>query len=226
MNHDNLSSSTSSVINKKSDAPSPESCISDEHPSKSSLFSEHHRLSEVSESGPDTLDSSSLIEITNYLHQLEIRLLESGGELTPIIEEAFSEASVARERKVDAYAAVLARLESFANERRVEAEANMRLARGAEKTAEYLKSNLKRAMLTLDICKLEGVKNRFSISRIVSKLVIDEHMIPKDYMRVTTVQTVDKEAIRSALELGKEVPGASLEPNWRLNKTFSSKKGF
>lgn len=159
----------------------------------------------------------SLRELVELQHRLELTLIDAGGELPPEIEELFSEVTIARERKVDNYQAILTRCALVEADFKTRAAQLMAIARGAAAVAERLKDGLKGAMLTLETTELEGATVRFKLSRSQPRLVIfDPPALPSDYSHEVVTQEIDKAKIRADLDAGFVVPGARLEESYAL----------
>ena len=78
-----------------------------------------------------------------------------------------------------------------------------------EKLFHTLTSSLHQQMLDFGIRKVEGLEFSFTVKKNPSHVdIFDEEKIPAQFISYKPV--VDKAAIKSALEEGKEVPGAKL----------------
>lgn len=85
-----------------------------------------------------------------------------------------------------------------------------------EKFSDALRSSLHQAMLDLGVRKVEGQEFSFTVKKNPPRVeIVNEEQIPPEFFcyRATT----DKEAIKDALEEGKEVPGAELVQSTRLD---------
>lgn len=83
---------------------------------------------------------------------------------------------------------------------------NSRSKRNAERLKEYVSENLQRA----SIDKVEGSLFTYSFRKSTSVNVIDESMIPKEYVNEKVVSSVDKKAVGDALKKGVIVAGCEL----------------
>jgi Siphovirus Gp157 len=78
-----------------------------------------------------------------------------------------------------------------------------------EKLFHTLTSSLHQQMLDLGIRKVEGLEYSFTVKKNPPHVeIFDEEKIPPQFISYKPV--IDKAAIKSALEEGKEVPGAKL----------------
>jgi len=169
--------------------------------------------------------SKPLLEITKELHALELAVIDSGGEFSDEIENQINPLVIAKEKKVDAYSAMITRLEGLEEEFKKKAESFLQVSKTAKNLRESLKNNIKLAMSHLDSTVLEGALYTFKLSKAKSKLVIvSEASIPQIYKKKIITEELDKDLLRSDLESGKTIPGAILEPSTSLRTTVS--KGF
>ena len=85
-----------------------------------------------------------------------------------------------------------------------------------EKFSWALRSALHQQMLDLGIRKVEGQEFTFAVRKNPPRVEItDERAIPPEFVSYTPV--INKAAIKDALEGGKEIPGAQLMANSRLD---------
>lgn len=112
--------------------------------------------------------------------------------------------------KGDAYAAVIREKEARAEALREEAHRMADLAKREEATVEYLKERLFAAMQEQGLNSADLPHFRLSLRKSQAVDVTDKDLIPQDYLRVKTVIEPDKNAIKTALKQGQDVPGAAL----------------
>lgn len=83
----------------------------------------------------------------------------------------------------------------------------------ADRIKKYLFDNMKR----VDIKKIESPYFMLSIKKNPPSLVIqDESLIPQEYVVTKTVTSINKEEIKDAINAGKQVAGAFIQQNERL----------
>lgn len=83
---------------------------------------------------------------------------------------------------------------------------NSRSKRNAERLKEYVSDNLQRASIE----KVEGNLFTFSFRKSTSVNILDETVIPKEFINEKVVTSVDKKAVGDALKNGVEVSGCEL----------------
>jgi hypothetical protein len=156
--------------------------------------------------------SGSLYEITDHLSAL----LESvdgieDPELRKQCEAEITAYMDAEVRKVDGVASYLAYCEAQA---KFAAEEARRLAERRalfENRAERVKQYAIAVMESLGKKKLEGRTATLSLRQCPPSLeILNERQIPDVYKVTQTIVSVDKRAIKAALEKGEDVPGADL----------------
>lgn len=98
----------------------------------------------------------ALYEITSELSQVTDLLVESGGELTPEIEEALDALEGALEEKVERTVHVIRTLEGQAEAARVEADRLKDLQRTRSKAADRLKDYLQAQLRMANVKKIEA----------------------------------------------------------------------
>lgn len=85
-----------------------------------------------------------------------------------------------------------------------------------EKFAAALRSSLHQQMLDWGIRKVEGLEFSFTVKKNPARVeIVDEARIPAEF--ISYKSTIDRVAIKSALEAGKEVPGAKLVQSTHLD---------
>ena len=167
--------------------------------------------------------NQSLIEITKSLHDLELQILESQGEINSEIEARYNSEIIAREKKIDSYAAIIERCKLLESQYKLKAEKNLKTAKGYKRVYESLRFNLKQAMILLGSDELAGDEVRFKLTSAQEAVeVIDEGLLPLEYLDMKTVYTPNKERIKAALLNGLDVPGAKLT-NVQQLRTYPAK---
>lgn len=124
--------------------------------------------------------AKTLSGIIALYQEVEERLIENGGELTPEIEEMLAEQDAAIETKFDAYAGALSHMK--AQEDWLKAEAK-RLADRAKTLAngrEAMRGRMVIAMQTLSIDKLKTIAHSYSLRQTESWEVNDDNFSVRD----------------------------------------------
>jgi hypothetical protein len=171
------------------------------------------------------IKSNTLKDILGAFHTIENWLAESGGELTPELEELTNFNLEQLSDKVDAYQMVQERLEQSIDYFDNKAKFFLKISCGFANVKERIKERIKQIMVENQIDELSGNDMRFKLSNSAPTVfVTDEHSIPKEYIETVVTHRVDKKKLRDALELGLDVEGAVLMKNKSL-RTYAVKKG-
>ena len=168
----------------------------------------------------------SLRELTIKAASLTNELVESGGEISPELEQALIANEFSLANKIDAYASVLERLDAeIAHWKTQKADADMVLKR-LEGAKDRLRDSLKTSGQALGESRLEGQFHKISITPSKGRLIIDEEALDKSYTRVVQSVEADTSRIREALDRGETVAGAHIEPGMimRISKGSRSLK--
>lgn len=155
---------------------------------------------------------STIIDLAIQSNIIADSLLDSGGELTPELEQLLEVHTKELANKVDMLAFVLDRLERDAQlwkDRKQEAD---KLKSAYEKAHKRLKDLIKSAMVLMDKEKVHGSRYRMTCYSMKDTLVVEAEHLDPSYLMAKTVYEPDKDRIRADLEAGKEVRGARLEP--------------
>lgn len=153
----------------------------------------------------------SLRELVKITSALELKLIESDGEITPDLEKELQVKDIQLPEKIDGYDAILERLQMLANHFSQQAQQFSALANLAVGAQERLEDNLKFAMEELKTTELKGVYSKFKLQNNPPKVLIqNEEIIEEVYKRKKEVVTIDKKAIAEELKLGLPVRGATL----------------
>lgn len=159
-------------------------------------------------------------ELTTLLDALAEVGLDSP-EATAALAEHREALVAAFDEKADDYAALIRVCETRAAARREESERMAALAKDDEALADRLRDALLAAMQETNRVKVDTARFKLAVRRNGGKVpveVVDVDALPSEYRIPKITLTVDRDAIRAALEAGNEVPGAALgERGFRLD---------
>ena len=165
----------------------------------------------------------TLYKIEQDALALEQLIYEAGGEVCPALETFMEEVQKNLEVKVDAYNAVIERMELSSDLMKSKSRQYGVVAQTMANTAERLKDRIKASMLALGKEEITGEDIRFKLSNTKPALVLEEK-IDSAYMMQITETVPDKERIRAALVDGFAVTGAQLIVSKSLRR-YAAKKG-
>jgi len=155
----------------------------------------------------------TLFELTADLVELfdALDMAEDDTEAEKLIEAALTEDMPKFQDKADGYAHLIREFEKRAEARKAEAERHAQAARSLAGNAYRLKTAVMSALQMMGMKRLDTDVNSFRVCGNGGKTPLDIHdpnLIPGDF--TYTVQELDKDKIRRALETGEDVPGAIL----------------
>jgi hypothetical protein len=157
------------------------------------------------------LPNTSLMALSADYQRLMNLLMETGGEITPELEEELTINATALASKADKYDFILARLETEEAHWKAQADRYARVARACANAHDRLRGGIKAAMLGMGVTEIAGENACFKLTRSAPKLVLNERELHKDYIIETIVRGPNKDKIKGALKEGLVVAGAQFE---------------
>ena len=155
----------------------------------------------------------TLYQISEEQRRIEALLEESGGELTPEIEEALAvNESNFLDKSCD-YGYAILRYKAYLSAIKQEKDRLDGLKKSCEAAIERMESRLVGAMQQFDKPKVELDTLRLSLRRSERVIIDDEAKVPSDCIKVTT--TVNKTDLKAHIKAGEDC-GAHLEENQSL----------
>lgn len=156
----------------------------------------------------------SLFRITVDQMHINDMLMETGGELTPELEELLVINAENFNLKVESYATSIHRFDALADAADAEIKRLTALKKSAQGAQKRLKDTLANAMEVFNYDKLDLGLHKLSFRTSTAVNITDEVRIPNQYIKVET--KIDKEALRRDLKAGLVVEGAELVTNRNL----------
>lgn len=153
----------------------------------------------------------TLYHITSEQLRINELLEESGGELTPEIEEALILNAENFEIKADGYIESISRYKALAEAADVRIKEMQRIKKTSENIEKRLKERLLQAMMVMGVDKMELGLRKLSIRNTSAVNIINESHIPADFIIIE--QKFDKTRLKDALKNGETIPGAELVTN-------------
>ncbi len=157
------------------------------------------------QAAPAVQPNKSLYDISRDAMALEELILESGGEITPVIEEWLEEQTRALSTKADSIAYVMERMEGTATLLKARAKKYQQAAKGMDAAYERLESRIKESMTLMGTDKISGNEIEFKLQNCAKRLVIDgdakdfalSHAELKKFSIVETVYSVDTAGLKA-----------------------------
>jgi ribosomal protein S8 len=153
----------------------------------------------------------TLYTITSEQLRINELLEESGGELTPEIEEALILNEENFLTKSEGYIESIARYKALAEAADVRIKEMQRIKKTAENIEKRLKERLQHAMVVMGHDKVDVGLRKLSLRSSTAVSITNEVAIPAEYIIVET--KVDKMKIKEALKNGVVIDGAELVTN-------------
>ena len=163
------------------------------------------------------MESKSLISLVNDSTTIEMALVESGGEITPEIEQALTVHANSLAEKIDGYQHIIERFEALETHYKDRMEFFKQAAGHCKTAAERLKNNIKYAMQELGVTELRGNDIRFKLAPTQGTLIIEStDQVPLEFKEEVIETVVKKGEVKKALQAGQTVPGAKLITGFSL----------
>ncbi len=157
------------------------------------------------------MQKMTLFNITAEQLRINELLEESGGELTPEIEEALIINEGNFLVKAEGYIESIARYKSLAQAAAERIKQLQAYKKTAENIEKRLKERLQYGMHVMERDKVEIGLHKVSLRSSTAVNITNEAHIPAEYIIVET--KVDKDAVKRALKEGIAIPGAELVTN-------------
>lgn len=158
-------------------------------------------------------DKKSLVILAQESARIEMMLAESGGELTPQLEEMLAEIDIKLPQKVENYSLLMERMDALALHYNERASMLLKMSTAAKSVIERCKQNLKQAMINMQAEEIYGVDVRFKLQNNPPSVFIEDEKAIDGAYTVVVPQTIkiDKNRIKEDLKMGMTVKGARLE---------------
>lgn len=146
------------------------------------------------------------------------KVIELEGELTPEMEEALSISQANLEEKIEGNSLYYQELSTYVSNlkerfKTLKEQYNKRLS-FLEDQMDRVKMRAKIVLDTLEKKKIDTGLTKISLQRTKKVVeIMDESLLSARFLKESVVVTIDKEAIRIALESGEVVDGARLVEN-------------
>lgn len=157
---------------------------------------------------------ATLFDITAEQRRINDALMESGGELTPELEEALLVNAENFAVKVEGYTTSIRKFDALAEAADAEIKRIQAIKKSATNSAKRLKESLAYGMEVMGMDKAEIGLNKLSFRTSTAVNITDEVRIPNQYIKVET--KIDKESLKRDLKAGLVIEGAELITNRNL----------
>lgn len=156
--------------------------------------------------------NTSLINLTRDLAELETKILQADGEITPETELLLAQLTSDISKKVDNYDLFISGLKRKAEFYKAKAEEFARAQKTILNFVDRMRDRIKQVLPLYPNHEIKGEHAYYKLVTSGKKLVIDdESKLPSKYKITVSEIVPDKELIKSNLEDGILVDGAHLE---------------
>lgn len=150
---------------------------------------------------------ATLYELTGNFAQVQ-QMIEDGAEG---LEDTLESIEGALSDKLEGYAMVIKNIESDIEGLKAEEKRLADRRKVMENGIKRMKENMQYAMTSTGERKIKGEKFTFTVQKNPPALkVVDEKLIPKEFVTTTTVNKIDNKAIMELLKNKEDVPGAEI----------------
>jgi len=160
--------------------------------------------------------NKSLFSISAEMQNIINELMETGGELTPEIENALAITQDQLQTKSISYAVVIRAMEYQNATIDAEIKRLQDHKRTRSNTIERLKNSLSTAMQVFEMDVIEDATTKINFRKSQTLEIIDEAKVPKKYKTQVVTTKIDKNAIKNDIKNGDMVKGVELITNQNL----------
>lgn len=114
--------------------------------------------------------------------------------------------------KLESYAMVITNIQSNIDGKKFEAKRLLERAKAEENAVKRMKESMQFAMVNAGQTKIKGEKFNFTVQKNPPSLkVLDDAVIPPQFVSVEEVRNIDKKAILAELKNGAEINGVEIQ---------------
>ena len=114
--------------------------------------------------------------------------------------------------KLENYAMIITNIQSNIDGKKFEAKRLLERAKAEEESIKRMKQNMQYAMVASGQTKVKGEKFNFTVQKNPPSLkVLDDAVIPPQFISVEEVRNIDKKAILAELKNGADIKGVEIQ---------------
>ena len=162
------------------------------------------------------MEKLNLFQIQQNLIELESRIYENDGEVSPADAILLDIAQSDLESKGRSYGYLIKKIDADVLSIDNEIARLTALKKPRVNLQARLKENISNAMALFGVDKIESPTLKLSFRKSKSVNVADLEALDQKYVTVKVTKSADKKAIKEAIESGEEVKGAYIEENFNL----------
>lgn len=157
----------------------------------------------------------TLFNIKEEYRKIADAIIESGGEVTPELDEALQINQSMLQEKAANYGYIIKQADYEIDMLDAEIDRLKALKDSRKKMSDKIKEKISDAMNLYGIDKIESGTIKLSFRKSESIEITDKTAIPSDYL-VPQPDLISKSAIKGAIKDGETVPGAIIVTNYNL----------
>jgi len=154
------------------------------------------------------------ILIETILEKIETDCLEHDGEISPEFSEELNAINMLHDEKVLNVAKFIKGLNAESEAIKNETDKLMQRRKSIDKKVEWLKNYIDRNCESKE--KIQDSTTIVSWRKSESVKILNENLLPKQYIKEKIEISVDKMKIKESIKNGEEVTGAEIETNFNL----------
>lgn len=162
------------------------------------------------------MTSKNIYLISDEYRDLLDEIWQNEGEITPELEERMAINESEMKTKSVNYGFYIKNLEGQNEVIKSEIDRLTELKRRNELNIDRLKGIVANTLLTFNVERIDDPLLKLSLRKSQSIRIIDETRIPSDFFKEKVTRTVDKTAIKEAINKDQVVSGAELEIKYNL----------
>lgn len=156
--------------------------------------------------------NKSLIELTQIANDIQMKLMESMGEVTDEIEKALVEIESRLPDKVDGYKFIIDKAQSDIEFWTKKSDEAHEIAQRLSNYISKLKEVTVIAAAQMQVNEIVGHEYIAKIINSPHRVIIEnDQEIPQDFKEIVQTTCIKKKEILETIKSGKDVPGAHLE---------------
>lgn len=162
------------------------------------------------------MDNLSLYKLTAEMQEIltngfNSACVDEEGEIDEAkVNDYFNGLSVAIDTKIDNIASYIKSLKATITAFKNEEEALAKRRKALEKKEERLTDYLSACLQMSNMPYFESTRNKLTFRKSTMVNILNEGIIPEDFMNIKTVRTPDKKAIQMAIKDGEIIDGVEL----------------
>ena len=157
----------------------------------------------------------NLYELTNDFIKLQ-QLIEDGEFSLEDLADTMEMINEDIEQKAENYGLIMTNLQTMIDGIEKETQRLNDYKKSLTTGIEGLKTNLANSMLAINKTKFKTEHFQFSFRKSETVEILDQSLIPADYINVKTTETANKTEIKKALKNGCIIEGVILKENQNL----------